>query len=107
VGGGGQVAQRDVGRWFGRADGDDLVRPAQATVDVAAQLRHVPAWAGRDRRRDVGAVEVTGQQRCLRGDLGAVPIETQGRHAAGTSPSQIWKVSNLLTKPAVKVNTSE
>jgi hypothetical protein len=41
VGGGGQVAQRDVGRWFGRAGGDDLVRPAQATVDVAAQLRHV------------------------------------------------------------------
>lgn len=85
VGGGGQVAQRDVGRWFGRAGGDDLVRPAQA----------------------VGAVEVTGQQRCLRGDLGAVPIETQGRHAAGTSPSQMWKVSNLLTRPAVKVNTSE
>jgi hypothetical protein len=52
---------------------------------MTQQLRHAPSGTRRRRQAEVRIVEIRGQQRRLRDDLGAIPVEVD--HAAGTSPS--------------------
>ena len=76
----GQVAQLHIRRWLHRPGRDDLGRPAVAALDVAQQLRHIPAGTARHRHGQIGAVYVARQQCGLRNDLCAVALEVHQHH---------------------------
>jgi hypothetical protein len=66
----------------GGVQADDAVRPEQfaSCRDAAICAASSPVAPARSRS--------------------AVPFEVESRHAVGTSPSQMWNVSNLLTRPS-------
>jgi hypothetical protein len=66
----------------GGLQADDAVRPEQFASCRDAAMCAASSPVARARSRS------------------AVPFEVKSRHAVGTSPSQMWNVSNLLTRPS-------